>query len=465
MKRLILLTVFILQLGFCLAQTPDKAIQGIWLGSLKVQQGISLRIVLNISEKDGSLITTMDSPDQGVKGIPTESTTFSGNELLVKIPAMRVQYKGILEDSVTIKGTFIQGEMQLPLDLSKQVELKEDSAAVQDPNAGKYTSTDIKFRNEKAGITLAGTVTYPKDKTNCPVAILLTGSGAQDRDETIFAQKPFLRLADRLSANGIAVLRFDDRGFAQSEGDLWSATSYDFVTDALAAYEYMKTYPGINSRKIGFIGHSEGAGLATMAAVENKDIAFVVMLAGTTLPGDSLLCLQAAAINRAAGMGEDAIKSDYKMRSGIYEIIKKESDNTKASEQITTYVNGLPDFPAEQKKVLIEAFMKAGLNPWMRAFLGYDPAPYLAKLTCPTVAFFGSKDLQIPAKENIGGLMNVVYKNKKNNFSIVTINGVNHLFQNAKTGLVDEYSNKTEVVMNDETLDKLQDWLNNYLLK
>ncbi len=464
MKRLILLTVFILQLGACFAQTPDKKIQGIWSGTLKIQQGISLKVVLNISEKDGSLIATMDIPDQGAKGILTESTTFADNKLVVKMPAMRAQYQGLLEDSATIKGTFIQGEMELPLDLSKQTELKEDSVAIQDPNTGKYTSTDVKFRNEKVNITLAGTVTFPKDKKNCPAVILLTGSGAQDRDETIFGQKPFLRIADRLSANGIAVLRFDDRGFAQSEGDMWTGTSYDFVSDALAAYEYMKNYPGVDSKKIGFIGHSEGAGLGVMAAVENKDVAFVVMLAGTTLPGDSLLCLQAAAINRVAGMTEDAITADYKMRSAIYEIIKR-TDNTKASEQITTYVNNLPDLPDEQKKALAAAFIKAGLNHWMRVFLEYDPLPYLAKLTCPTLAFWGSKDLQVPATENIGALMNLISKNKKDNFSIVTINGVNHLFQNAKTGLVTEYSNKEEVVMNDETLDKLQDWLSNHLLK
>jgi len=464
MKKLILLFIYILSVGVCFAQTSNNSVTGIWKGDLKVS-GISLKIVFNISEKDGVLITTVDSPNQGARGIPTESTTLSGNDIVVEMPNMGAKYKGTI-DGLVIKGTFTQGGMAIPLELSKQTgDEEEETVAVQDPNAGKYTSTDIKFRNEKDGITLAGTITYPKDKTNCPAVILLTGSGAQNRDEELFGQKPFLRIADRLSANGIAVLRFDDRGFAQSEGNLQTATSYDFVTDALAAYEFMKTYPGIDSKKIGFIGHSEGAGVGAMAAAENKDIAFVVMLAGTALPGDSILILQAEKINRASGMGEEALKIDYKMRSGIYSIVKNEPDNEKASVRITEYVNGLSDYPAEQKKMLIDAFVKVVLNPWMRAFIAFDPAPYLAKLTCPVLAFWGSKDLQVPAKENIGKLSEIILKSKKKNFSIITIEGVNHLFQEAESGLTSEYANTNNAVMNDETLDKLQDWLDNYLLK
>ena len=466
MRKLILLTILCSYFGSCFSQIQDNsAVVGSWFGTLKVQ-GVSLRIVFSISEKDGVLVTTLDSPDQGARGLPTESTSFSGTEILIKMPAMYAQYKGNVEDSVTIKGIFSQSGSEFPLELSKQTSVVEKGTpAVQDPNAGKYTSTEVKFRNEQANITLAGTVTYPEGKTNCPVAILLTGSGAQDRDETLFEQKPFLRIADRLSANGIAVLRFDDRGVAQSEGDIRTATSYDFVTDALAAYEYMKNYPGIDSEKIGFIGHSEGASLAVMAAAENKDIAFIVMLAGPTISGDAILCLQAAAIARAQGAGEDAIKADYEMRSGIYSIIKNEQDDEKASAQIAEYMNGLPNYSDDQRKILVDAFVKGVLNPWMRAFISLDPAPYIGKVTCPVVAFWGSKDLQVPAKENIDALMKIIYKHKKNNFSIVNVTGVNHLFQDAETGLVTEYSNTEKAVMNDDTLDKIQDWINNYLLK
>jgi pimeloyl-ACP methyl ester carboxylesterase len=226
----------------------------------------------------------------------------------------------------------------------------------------------------------------------------------------------------------------------------------------------MKTYPGINSEKIGFAGHSEGADVAAMAAAENKDIAFIIMLAGMTLPGDSLLCLQVAAMLRASGLEEENIQSDYAMRSGIYNIVKNEPDNNKASEQISLYINNLPGLSDEQKKMMTEAFTKTILHPSMRSFISYDPAPYLAKISCPATAFWGEKDLQVPAKENIDVLMDIIYKNKKSNFSIIKIKGVNHLFQNADTGQVSEYSNEENAVMNDETLDKLQDWLLNYLL-
>ncbi|MDR1370442.1 MAG: alpha/beta fold hydrolase [Dysgonamonadaceae bacterium] len=463
MTRNIVLFTFLLTLGNCFCQAQENDVVGSWRGSLNIQSNKSYSIVFNISEENGVLVTKMDSPDQGAKGIPTESTTLSGNEVEIKMPALQAQYKGIVEDRVTMKGTFTQMGMEFPLELTKQPEVKKGTPAVQDPNVGKYTSAEVKFKNQKDRITLAGTVTYPNGKTNCPAVILLTGSGVQDRDETLFGQKPFLRIADRLSANGIAVLRFDDRGFAGSEGDIKVATTYDFVTDALAAYEFMKTYPGIDSTKIGLAGHSEGADVAAMAAAENKDIAFIVMLAGATLPGDSILCLQAAAMTRAAGVGEESIKTDYEMRSGIYNIIKSEPDNDKASEKISLYVNSLPGFTGEQKKALIQVFTQAALSPWMRSFISYDPAPYLAKVSCPAITFWGGKDLQVPAKENIAGLMNIIYENKKNNFSIVEIDGVNHLFQKAEKGMIGEYSNEENAVMNDEILDKLQDWLTNYL--
>lgn len=463
MKKYFLLIVIILQSVICLAQTPESIV-GEWSGKLKIQ-GFSLRIVLHIEEKNGGLVTTMDSPDQGANGIPTESTVFSGNEILVKLPALQAQFKGILEDSINIRGTFTQSGMDLPLELMKQTREEKKTVASQNPNVEKYTSTDVRFKNQKADITLAGTVTYPKGKTNCPAVILLTGSGAQDRDESLFGQKPFLRIADRLSANGFAVLRFDDRGFAQSEGDMKTATTYDFVTDALAAYEYLKNYPEIDPNKIGFIGHSEGAGVAAMAAAENKMIAYIVMLAGITVPGDSILNLQSAAFMRASGVDQVVIDADYRMRSGIYNIVKNEPDDTKASGQISAYIQSLDGLNEVQKQEITTALTKAVLAPWMRSFLLYDPEPYLAKVDCPALAFFGEKDLQVPAKENMAALVDIIYKNKKHDFSIINVDGVNHLFQNAHTGLINEYSNTEEVMMNDVTLDKLQDWLQNYLLK
>jgi fermentation-respiration switch protein FrsA (DUF1100 family) len=463
MKKCFLSAVIILQSVLCLSQT-SKSIVGEWSGKLKMQ-GVALRIVLHIEEKNGVLITTMDSPDQGVNAIPTESTVFSENEIMVKLPALQAQFKGILEDSMNIRGIFTQRGMDLPLELLRQMGAEKKTVAPQDPNAGKYTSTDVRFKNQSANITLAGTVTYPKEKINYPAVILLTGSGAQDRDESLFGQKPFLRIADRLSANGIAVLRFDDRGFAQSEGDIKTATTYDFVTDALAAYEFLKNYPGIDTSKIGFIGHSEGAGVAVMAAAENKTVAYVIMLAGIAISGDSLLNLQSAAIMRAAGTDQRVIDADYKMRSGVYNIVKNESDSAKASVQIAAHIQSLDDLTEVQKQEVTAIFTKTVLVPWMRSFLSYDPGSFLAKVDCPVVAFFGEKDLQVPAKENAAALTDLIYKNKKHHFSIVNVDGVNHLFQNAQTGLVSEYSNTEEAMMNDVTLDKLQDWLQNYSLK
>ncbi len=463
MKKFIMGFCSLLYCCFAVAENPVP-VAGTWNGNLEVQ-GFSLNVIFHITESEGIYAITLDVPQQGVKGIPAESTTLNGRELLVKIPVIQAEYKAEITNDTVISGAFSQGGASFPLSLKKQpgnpvVEVKANLPA----NVDAYTSKEVKFRNDRAGITLAGTLTYPKNKTNCPAVILLTGSGPQDRDETILEQKPFLRIADYLSSKGVAVLRFDDRGTALSEGDFKNATVYDFVTDALSAFRFLSGEEGIDKNRIGFIGHSEGANLGLMAAAENKMVAFTAMLGGISIPGDTLLRLQAYSMAKASGMSEPDLVKDNRMRNRIFNIIKNEPDQDQVSKDIAVVIDEeMSNIPESDRKKAADAFIQSSLSPWMRAFLAYDPAPYFRSVNCPVLVLYGNKDLQAPAPENTEALKKII--SGKNNFTLRVLPGLNHMFQDAQTGLVSEYYNLEKPMMNDEMLLVLQDWITSIALK
>ena len=287
-------------------------ITGTWDGILKVQ-GTQLRLVFNISKTNTGFTSTMDSPDQKATGIPITTTTFENNTLKLAIPMASISYEGVLGNDRNIVGTFKQGALTVPLNLTKGVVEKEKIVRPQEPTKPyPYYSEDITFENSKAGITLAGTLTLPSKEGNFPVVVLISGSGPQNRDEELLGHKPFLVLSDYLTKNGIAVLRYDDRGIAESKGNFRTATTADFAEDAAAAVTYLQTRKEINSKKIGLMGHSEGGVIAPMVASTNKAVAFIVLLAGTGIPGDALLLLQKALIERSEGATESDIQQGWR---------------------------------------------------------------------------------------------------------------------------------------------------------
>jgi uncharacterized protein len=231
-------------------------IAGQWNGVLEVQ-GTQLRLVFNITKKDKGISATMDSPDQGANGIPTTSASFENAVLKIAIANAGMSYEGTLDADNTIKGNFKQGGMGMPLNLSQKKVEKTTKAKSQEPTKPyAYHSEDVVFENKKDKISLSGTLTLPKKEGNYPVVILISGSGPQNRDEAFLGHKPFLVLADHLTKNGIGVLRYDDRGVAESKGDFQTATSLDFASDVEAAVNYLKTRKEVS--KLGLIGHSEG---------------------------------------------------------------------------------------------------------------------------------------------------------------------------------------------------------------
>ena len=305
----------------------------------------------------------------------------------------------------------------------------------------------------------------PSDQGPFPTVLLVSGSGPQDRNETVFGHRPFLVLADYLTRQGIAVLRVDDRGVGESTGDFSQATSEDFSSDVLTGVEYLKTCKEIDLNKIGLIGHSEGGIIAPMVAVESSDIAFIVMMAGTGLTGEEISYLQGALISRAMGISEEDIDKNRQFNEKIFSLIKEERDKKTTEEKLRQmFVANWAELSEEEKKaidnleVYLEAQVQSLLSPWIKFFLTYDPKPTLSKVRCPVLAINGEKDLQVPPQENLSAIEAALVAGGNKNFTVKELPGLNHLFQTSQTGLPAEYA-KIEETISPEVLKIIGDWI------
>lgn len=439
-------------------------ITGQWNGSLTVQ-GTQLRLVFNISKSDKGYTSTMDSPDQGAKGIPVTSTTFENSTLKLEVTNAGIVYTGELRDT-SIVGTFKQGGQSFPMNLSRGKIEKKAIVRPQEPiKPYPYYSEDITFQNEKDKITLAGTLTLPKKEGNFPVVILITGSGPQNRDEELLGHKPFLVLSDHLTKNGIAVLRFDDRGTAESKGDFKTATSLDFASDVESAIKYLQTRKEINSKKIGLIGHSEGGIIAPMVAAKYRDISFIVLLAGTGIPGDQLLLLQAELIGKASGASDADLQKTKAINKGAFDIVIKSTNSETLRGDLTSYIKQiLKDTPESERPAGMseDNFVKLQVDelssPWMQYFIKYNPAIILEKVNCPVLALNGEKDLQVPPKVNLEAIKKGLEKGGNKKVIIKELPNLNHLFQECETGSPDEYA-KIEQTFSATALTEITSWI------
>ncbi|NDP26938.1 MAG: alpha/beta hydrolase [Flavobacterium sp.] len=417
---------------------------GQWNGVLKIP-GIQVRVVFNIDKTDSGYKSTMDSPDQGAIGIPVTTTSFENAVLKLAVANARIEYEGVLGNDGSIVGNFKQAGQSFPLNLSKIKIEKEKLIRPQEPTKPySYISEDITFENQKAGIVLAGTLTLPKKEGVFPVVVLISGSGPQNRDEELLGHKPFFVIADYLTKNGIAVLRYDDRGIGSSKGDFKTATSLDFATDVQAAIEYLKTRKEINKKEIGLIGHSEGGIIAPMVASKSKDVAFIVLLAGPGLPGDQLLLLQQNLIAKGNGVSETEIQKSIGLNQKAFEIVKEYTNDDELQAQMTNYITEIskdgtnkPENMSE--KDFVDRQITTILNPWMLYFLRYDPSTALEKVKCPVLAINGEKDVQVPPKENLEAIKKALLKGGNEKITTKELPNLNHLFQECKTGLPSEY--------------------------
>ena len=435
-----------------------------WQGTLSVSS-IELHIVFNIEKsKDNKYTGTLDSPDQGAYGIPITDITIINDTWTIKIAAVAGGFKGIKKGE-SIEGTWSQGGQTFPLNL-KQVKKIERPKRPQNPKKPyPYIEKEVSYKNEKENFNFGGTLTIPNGKGPFPAVILITGSGSQDRDETVMNHKPFLIIADYLTRRGIAVLRVDDRGVGKTGGSPAKSTTMNFVDDVLYGIKFLKTQKEINKDKIGLVGHSEGGIIAPLVAVRSKDVKFIVLLAGTGVNGEKILLAQSKLIAEAEGIDKKTIKNNYKQQKQIYKMLRSIKDEKQLNESLNKllhrFYNKLPKTDREklgdpEKK--IEMQVKQISSPWFRFFLTYDPAKTLRNVKCPVLAMGGSLDLQVPAKENLKAIKKALKKANNKNVKIVEIEGLNHLFQPAKTGAISEYR-KIETTFSPKALKIMGDWI------
>lgn len=452
----------ILFMTVCSSYSQD--ITGQWNGALKIQ-GTQLRIVFHIAKTGNGFTSTMDSPDQGAKGIPVTSTVFESPKLKLEIANLKFEYTGELKGKI-FEGSMKQNGMEFPMNLSKEEIAKQTFVRPQEPKKPyPYYSEDVIFTNAGANITLAGTLTLPKQEGNFPAVVLVTGSGAQNRDEEILGHKPFLVLADYLTRNGIAVLRFDDRGVGQSKGDFKTATTADFASDAESAVAYLKTRKEINKSKIGIAGHSEGGIIGPIVASRSKDVSFIVLMAGPGLRGDKILLYQQEVIARASGVSESNIQKTKSVNSKAFDLVlKSKSDESLKTDLKKFLLGSQKNSPSPNKPEVTtdEDFVNIQLSqitsPWMLYFIRFDPATTLEKVKCPVLAIDGEKDLQVPAKESLEAIDKALKKGGNKQVAIKEFLGLNHLFQSCKTGLPSEYIN-IEQTFSPLVLDEISKWI------
>ena len=435
-------------------------IAGTWHGKLTLPNG-SLTIVFHInSAEQGGYTTTLDSPDQGVTNIKTETTSLSDSTLIIQIPVINASYKGKLKDGQSITGTFTQG-MPLPLNLAKgEVQPKKRPQEPLPPFP--YRSEEVSVKNSKDGITLAGTLTLPEKGNSFPAVVLVTGSGAQNRDEEIMGHKPFLIIADYLTRNGIAVLRCDDRGTAFSQGIYATATNEDFAKDAEAAFDYLLSRKEINHKKIGIIGHSCGGTVAFSLGAQNRMIAFIISLAGAAVQGDSLMLKQVEAISKSQGITDAMWQITKPVIRNRYNLLLQ---TNKTSEEIRNelYADVTKTMPPDALKDLntiqrISAEINSMTSPWYLQFMRYDPTSDLKKIKCPVLALNGEKDVQVDATINLTAIRQRITENGNKKVTVKAYPNMNHLFQTCSTGSIAEYGQLEETI-SPEVLKDILKWI------
>lgn len=447
------------------AQDLTGAIEGNWLGTLDVG-GVKLRLVLKVAKTADGYTAKLDSIDQGAKDLPIDSISLEGNKLRFSAAQFGMSYEGTLDEKRgEVNGSFKQLTASAPLVFKRVGEIPKNKRPQDPEKPYPYAEEEVGYKNLKDDVKLAGTLTFPRGGGKFPAVILITGSGAQDRDSTIAGHRPFLVLADHLTRKGIAVLRVDDRGTGGSDLGSLAATTENFVGDVLAGVEYLKGRKEIDPRRIGLIGHSEGGMIAPMAAARSKEIAFIVMLAGTGQTGEEVILTQLDLLQRKSGAEQEAIARAIEFQKSLFTIIKSEPDDrlaeAKINEMLAKRKSGM-DARQLQEFARVEADVKAGLpallSPWYRYFLSYNPRPTLEKVSIPVLALNGDNDVQVSAKENLALISAALKAGRNKNFTVKSFPQLNHLFQTSQTGLPNEYGNIEETI-SPAVLEAIASWI------
>ena len=443
------------------ARKPGDAIfsvEGVWQGAMEAN-GLRLRFQLHVNHDDEKhLIAALDSPDQGISGLPAINVSQKLTVFHFEIPVVQGVYEGNLNAAKSaITGNWTQGGITHNLNFQRSDQLVELVRPQNPKMPYPYREEEVTFPNPKAQISLAGTLTLPSGQGPFPAAILIAGSGPHNRDENVAGHRPFLVLADHLTRKGIVVLRYDKRGIGKSTGNYDQATTEDFASDTTAALDYLKSRKEINARKIGLIGHSEGGLIAPMIASRSSDVAWVVLLAAPGLKGEQIMLLQSELILKAAGFDDDRIAKarDFNLQS--YALARKEKDPEVLETKLTDLVDST-GMSTTLPPTTLKPQARMMTSPWFRFFLDYDPISALKKTQCPVQALNGDKDLQIASKENLAQIEKALRDGGNKDFQTHELAGLNHLFQHAPTGSPTEYGGIQETFA-PEALTFVSDWI------
>lgn len=449
----------------------DKSIEGIWVGTLK-SFGVEVEIVFKISEKsENKFAATMDIPFQRAQEKPVDKVTFQNGNLRLEMKSMWATFEGCIKNNFsTVEGQWKQAGQSIPLVLRRVNEAPKLHRPQEPKKPYPYKEEEVTYKNKKAGVKLAGTLTYPQSKDPFPAVLIVSGSGMQDRNGAVFGHRPFLVLADYLTRQGIAVLRMDDRGMGGSGGSMATFlqnTSEDFMGDVLAGIEYLKSRKEINPKEIGLIGHSEGGIIAPMVAVQSPDVAFIVLMAGTGLMAEEVLYSQNELLLRSVGASDKVLAARRAGLKQTFDVLKHEKDDTAARIKIRKIARGELAKMSEKEKeavgvseAMIELQIQMLLSPWFRFFLTHDPKTTLMNVKCPVLAIIGEKDLQVSSKENLEAIEEALKAVGNKHYTIKELPNLNHLFQTAETSALTEYT-KIEETISPTALKLIADWIKN----
>ena len=443
----------------------QQSIDGAWNGSLTIGPQ-TLRITVRFTTSETGLRATIDIPQQGATGVQLQNVSYDDSRVYMELPAgpgLAVFDGRQVGDS--IGGAFTQAG------LGGTFFLKRSSQAAampkEPPEPLPYAEEEVTFHN--ADITLAGTLTLPESGAPHPAVVMITGSGPQNRDEELFGFKPFHMIADHLTRNGVAVLRYDDRGVGGSTGSVSEATTEDFARDVLAAVDFLKNRSDIDPERIGLIGHSEGGIVAPLASSMSDDVAFMVLMAGTSVSGAEILIEQGALIMRASWATEADMEKQIAFQKRTFEAIRSgDGWDELAADLETRLRESIAEMPDSQRNAItdvdayidaqIQAQLTALQTPWLRYFLDYDPAVTLRTIDTPILALFGELDLQVPPAQNRGPLEQALRDGNHPDYTVRVLPRANHLFITATTGSPTEYATLEKVFV-PEFLPLITEWI------
>lgn len=453
-----LLTFFSVFLTLSIQVSAQYA--GSWTGKLSVQ-GQQLPLVFHIEEDGATCSAKMDSPAQGAKGIPVSQCDKEDGEIILSLQNIGAKYTGKYVGGV-IEGMFKQSGLKFPLNLEPLQE-EEKIIRPQDPlKPIGYIEQEVFFTNKSDQTALAGTLSIPENCENCPAVVLVSGSGAQNRDSEVFNHRPFAVLADHLAKSNIAVLRYDDRGMGKSKGDFAKGTTTTFTEDALAAITFLKAQSGIDSNQVGIIGHSEG-GLIAIKLAAKDEVAYTVLMASPAIPGAQILMGQQMAQIENTSLDPKQKKDLEEFVKGQMDVLLKSKTPVKARSGLNSfYKKNFKKLPPAVRGMGLEKYSqiqtKALASPWVLEFVKYDPRIDLSQIQVPVLAVNGEKDTQVNAEVNLASIKDGLNSAGNDEFTVEKLAGLNHLFQPAETGSVMEYE-RIETTLDPVFLNLVSSWI------